>query len=104
MMTFYSLGNLNKLPQYNKLSEEAKVALKVVGSVLPFRVNNYVTEHLINWEKFQDDPIYKLTFVDKEMLSENQFQKMKSIIEDRHSTQRSRRHCCCRIRIQRGAC
>ena len=88
MMTFYSLGNLNKLPQYNKLSEEAKVALKVVGSVLPFRVNNYVTENLINWENFQDDPIYKLTFVDKEMLSESQFQKMKSIIEDRHSTQR----------------
>ncbi len=88
MMTFYSLGNLHKLPQYNKLSEEAKTALKVVGSVLPFRVNNYVTENLIDWDNFEKDPIYRLTFVEREMLSENQFQKMKSIIEDSHSTQR----------------
>lgn len=88
MMIFYSLGNLHKLPQYNKLSEEAKVGLKVVGSVLPFRVNNYVTENLINWDNFQDDPIYKLTFVNEEMLSKNQFQKMQSIIEDPHSNQR----------------
>ena len=88
MMIFYSLGNLNKMPQYEKLSEEAKFALKVVGSVLPFRVNNYVAENLIDWDRTSSDPVYKLTFVDKEMLSESQFEKMSSIIKDPHSTHR----------------
>ena len=88
MMKFYSLGNLEKLPQYNKLSKEAVDALQIVGSVLPFRVNNYVTENLIDWDNAQSDPIYKLTFTDKGMLSKNQFERMSSIIKAPHSTQR----------------
>ena len=58
---------IRKLPQYNKLSKEAVDALQIVGST-PFRVNNYVTENLIDWSA-QSDPIYKLTLTDKGMLS-----------------------------------
>lgn len=43
--------------------------MKAVAQVLPFRVNNYVVERLIDWEKIPDDPIFRLTFPQKEMLN-----------------------------------
>ena len=36
--------------------------MKAVSAVLPFRVNSYVVEHLIDWTAVPDDPIYKLVF------------------------------------------
>ena len=80
-MKLYTLGNISKLPQYDKLSDEMKEGLKVVGSVLPFRVNNYVTENLIDWDNVETDPIFRLTFMDKKMLSEDQYNKMKSALD-----------------------
>ena len=45
-MIFYSLNNISKLPQYKLLSDEIKEAINIVGTILPFRVNNYVAENL----------------------------------------------------------
>ncbi|MBT8377719.1 MAG: lysine 2,3-aminomutase [Ignavibacteria bacterium] len=75
-MIFYSLKNLDKIPQVQMLSKEERFNIEVVSNVLPFRVNNYVVEELINWENIPDDPIYQLTFMQKEMLTENQFKLM----------------------------
>ncbi len=36
--------------------------MKAVSAVLPFRVNNYVIQDLIDWNNIPDDPIYQLTF------------------------------------------
>ena len=69
-LKLYSLNNIDKLPQYALLSDEVKEGLHVVGNVLPFRVNNYVTEHLIDWDNVATDPIFRLTFMAKEMLSQ----------------------------------
>jgi len=52
-----------------------------VGSVLPFKVNNYVTENLIDWSKVPDDPIFKLTFPQKEMLIPEHFEMMNQAIQ-----------------------
>jgi len=43
-------------------------AIEVVGSVLPFKTNNYVVKNLINWNNIPDDPMFKLTFPQKDML------------------------------------
>ncbi|MGD1840598.1 MAG: KamA family radical SAM protein [Thermonemataceae bacterium] len=72
----YTLSNFTKIPQLQSFSTTAIEAIKVVGNVLPFKVNNYVTEELIDWANIPEDPIYQLTFPQKEMLSEGDFQKM----------------------------
>ncbi len=55
------------------LNEDEKKAIEVVGKVLPFKVNNYVVNELINWDDYENDPIFKLTFPQKEMLEVENF-------------------------------
>lgn len=47
--------------------------MKVVASVLPFRVNEYVIEELIDWNRVPEDPIYQFTFPQKGMLAPEHF-------------------------------
>ena len=72
-MRFYGLRDLDNIPQIQNLSDEERFAIKVVSNVLPFRVNNYVVDELIDWDNIPDDPIFQLTFLQKDMLSEEQF-------------------------------
>src|SRR5690554_7509691 len=50
--------------------------MKVVASVLPFRVNEYVINELINWDKVPNDPIYQLVFPQKGMLKDEHYEQM----------------------------
>ncbi|MBK6642712.1 MAG: lysine 2,3-aminomutase [Bacteroidetes bacterium] len=72
----YSLHNFRSIPQLENLSEELKFNMDVVGYVLPFKVNNYVIDELIDWTKVPDDPIFKLTFPQKAMLTRAHFNEM----------------------------
>ena len=47
--------------------------IEFVGNILPFRVNNYVIDELIDWDNYNDDPIYTRTFPKKEMLTKKHF-------------------------------
>jgi len=77
----YSLNNFKKIPQVKAhLSEDQMKSVEVVGSVLPFKVNSYVINELINWEKIPDDPIFKLTFPQRNMLNDEHFQRMEKIL------------------------
>ncbi len=75
-MKFYGLKDIDSIPQLKMLNNEEKFALSVVSNVLPFRTNNYVVEELIDWSNVPDDPIYQLTFLQKDMLTDDQFEKM----------------------------
>ncbi len=75
-MKFYSLKDLDSIPQLKILNKDEKFALTVVSNVLPFRTNNYVVEELIDWNNVPDDPIYQLTFLQKDMLTDDQFSRM----------------------------
>ena len=75
-MKFYGLRNIGDIQQLKRLSEKQKFEIEVVAHVLPFRVNNYVVEELIDWTNIPDDPIFQLTFMQKDMLNENQFYRM----------------------------
>lgn len=46
---------------------------RVVSSVLPFKVNSYVAEQLIDWSAAPDDPIFRLTFPHRDMLPPEMF-------------------------------
>ena len=75
-MKFYTLRNFESIPQIQKLSPDDIFAIKVVANVLPFRTNNYIVEELIDWDKAPFDPMFQLTFMQKGMLSEYQYNKM----------------------------
>ncbi|MEH1766866.1 MAG: hypothetical protein V7L27_27945 [Nostoc sp.] len=72
----YEIKDIERLPQLQKLSTADRLAMKAVAQVLPFRVNNYVVEELIDWEKIPDDPIFRLTFPQKEMLAPESLDKV----------------------------
>lgn len=72
----YSLSNYLSIPQVQKLPDQVKQHIRVVGNVLPFKVNNYVLNELIDWDHFEDDPIYNLTFPQKNMLLPHHYRQM----------------------------
>ena len=78
----FMLHNFRNIPQIQSVSSEIIEAIEIVGSVLPFKTNNYVVDNLIDWNKVPDDPMFKLTFPQKEMLIPKHYQEMKSVIKN----------------------
>jgi len=72
----YSLNNYRQIPQVENLSSELKTAIEVVGHVLPFKTNNYVVDELINWQNVPNDPMFILTFPQREMLQPEHYSLM----------------------------
>lgn len=67
---------LDRIPQLAGLDEARRFEMEVVASVLPFRVNEYVIEELIDWNDIPDDPLFRLLFPQKEMLAPGAFERM----------------------------
>ncbi|WP_421921135.1 KamA family radical SAM protein [Marinifilum sp.] len=76
----YTLKTFKKIPQISNLSDEQIFDIEVVGEVLPFKANNYVVDELINWDKFENDPIFILTFPQKDMLSAEHYNRMAELV------------------------
>jgi len=79
----FTIHNFKNIPQIRKLSEEQIFAIEVVGTVLPFKTNNYVIEHLIDWENIPDDPMFILNFPQKGMLKTDHFNKIADLIRNK---------------------
>lgn len=67
---------LDQIEPLQRLPEEQRFAMRVVASVLPFRVNQYVIDELIDWDRVPDDPIFQLTFPQQGMLPPEDFARM----------------------------
>jgi hypothetical protein len=76
----YTLQNLSTIPQIQQLPQAVQFDLQVVGQVYPFRTNNYVVEELINWDNALNDPVFTLTFPNKEILIPAHYEQMASVI------------------------
>ncbi len=72
----FTARQLDKIEQLQRLDDDARFAMRVVANVLPFRVNEYVIEELIDWDQVPNDPIYQLTFPQKGMLAPEHFDKV----------------------------
>ena len=53
----YTRRNYKEIPQLKNVPEEYLFNIEVVGSVLPFKTNNYVVNELIDWDDYAEDPI-----------------------------------------------
>ena len=65
----HSGARLAELPQVATLPESLKRDIRVVSQVLPFKVNDYVLDELIDWSDVPNDPIYRMTFPHRDMLA-----------------------------------
>ena len=77
----YALGNFRSIPQMARLSEELKFDIEVVGQVLPFKTNNFVVDHLIDWDRAPDDPLFILTFPQREMLLPHHYEDIAKLMK-----------------------
>jgi len=71
---------LHHIPQIQQLPTEQHVGIKAVAAVLPFRVNNYVVNELIDWRRVPDDPIFQLTFPQPGMLDLKDFLRLQDLV------------------------
>ena len=76
----FTARQLDKIPQLELLSRDQRFSMKVVSSVLPFRMNQYVIDNLIDWGNVPEDPIFQLTFPQPGMLSPENFGRMADLI------------------------
>jgi len=87
---YYNLSNFETIPQIKNLSEEQILAIKVVGNVLPFKVNNYVIDELIDWNNIPNDAIFQLVFPQKGMLNEKNYKIVEEALNNNVSKEELR--------------
>jgi KamA family protein len=78
----YTEKQFDQIEQLKRLPEEQRFAMRVVAKVLPFRVNQYVIDELIDWNNIPHDPIFQLTFPQPGMLSEQDFSRMATLLKN----------------------
>lgn len=69
----YTQRDLERIAPLSQLPPAFRFDMQVVSTVLPFRVNQYVIDELIDWERVPDDPIFQLTFPQRGMLEAHHF-------------------------------
>ncbi|WP_217690201.1 MULTISPECIES: KamA family radical SAM protein [unclassified Streptomyces] len=80
-MKHYANERLARLALDRGMPEPYVRDLRVVGSVLPFKVNEYVADELIDWSAAPDDPIFRLTFPHRDMLPPDVFDRMAALVD-----------------------
>lgn len=78
VITLRNFRNVEQIKVY--LTEEQKRHIEVVGNVLPFKINNYVIDELIDWTNIPNDAIFQLTFPQKGMLSPLNYKTMEDAL------------------------
>ena len=76
----YTSRHLDDLASRAGLSDAERLEVRAVAEVLPFRVNDYVVEELIDWSAAPDDPIYRLVFPQADMLPEGDVSRIAELL------------------------
>ena len=76
----YTEKHLDQISQLDTLSRRLRHDIRVVAKILPFRVNQYVIEQLIDWENAATDPMFLLTFPQRGMLAPESFNRMAKLM------------------------
>ena len=76
----YTAKHLDELTARAGLAPEDRLAVRAVGTVLPFRTNAYVVDELIDWDAAPDDPIYRLVFPQADMLPADDVRRIAGLL------------------------
>lgn len=77
----YTRKDIDQIPRLQNLSEDQRVTMKAVSAVLPFRVNDYVIDKLIDWNDIPNDPMFQLTFPQPGMLHDKDLSRMLDLVK-----------------------
>ncbi len=80
-MQVFNLNNYRSIPQMERIDENLKRDIDIVGRVLPFKTNSYVVDELIDWEHPETDPIFTLNFPRREMLSRRHYERVARLLD-----------------------
>ena len=72
--------HLDTISQLAGVTDDELFAMRVVSAVLPFRTNRYVIDHLIDWDRVPDDPVYQLVFPQRGMLEDGDFRRVADLV------------------------
>nr|WP_228720701.1 lysine 2,3-aminomutase [Nitrogeniibacter mangrovi] len=77
----FTQRDLDRIEPLQTLPEAMRFEMKVVSTVLPFRVNQYVIDELIDWSNIPADPIFQLTFPQRGMLAPEHYDRIAALLE-----------------------
>ncbi len=79
---FRAIGRrqIGRVRQLDGLSRDQLIELEVASAVLPFRVNDYVLDELIDWTDIPSDPIFQLTFPQAAMLDRADYFRLRGLL------------------------
>ena len=77
----YTESHLEQIPHLERLSAASRFDMRVVANVLPFRINQYVLDQLIDWDNIPADPIFQLTFPQVGMLESKDFNRIADLLK-----------------------
>lgn len=72
----YTARNLSQIKALESIDPQIRFEMQVVASVLPFRVNQYLIDQVIQWDQVPEDPIFRLTFPQRDMLDPADYEAM----------------------------
>lgn len=76
----YSFHQIKESSVFQRLPAEQRFEMEVITKVLPFRVNSYVLNHLIDWNLGMQDPIFRLVFPHRDMLRAEHFDALATLL------------------------
>jgi len=82
---YFTERNFENKTQVSELPDDLRFDMQVVSNVLPFKVNSYVINQLIDWSDIPDDPIFQLTFPQRGMLSEEHLDRKSTRLNSSHT-------------------
>ncbi len=79
----YNLHNINEIAALGRLTGQQRFEIEVAAQVIPLKTNNYVIDKLINWNDFENDPLFKINFPSKNLLNPEHYEKIATLIKGR---------------------
>jgi KamA family protein len=76
--TAINATNFKEILQKKNIHKDVIEEIEIVSLVIPFKTNNFVVHELIDWDNYEYCPIYKLTFPNKNMLSNNEYENIRT--------------------------
>jgi KamA family protein len=98
----FTREDIGAIPQLQRLPRTDLELMEAVSAVLPFRVNEYVVEELIDWSAAPDDPIYRLVFPQPGMLLPHHLPEVLDLVR-RNASDEEMAPVARRIRLQLNA-
>ncbi|MFZ3467632.1 KamA family radical SAM protein [Streptomyces sp. 4.24] len=78
----YGARHVDELSQRFAIPGQVARSVKSLAAVLPFRVNEYVLTHLIDWDDIPDDPICQMVFPQTGMLRAEDERRLAALVDD----------------------